>query len=195
MKRKRKSMKRYLPELNEVELNKVYDANKELRDEVYDIEYETGKVYIEDIMYEFKAVGAIQSYSIELAGRSNYINIIDAYKFFDTLLNLSFSFEMKDKYNFVFELAQEGIDLVTARDAVKMHDKVYDMLDNKLDNVLWNIDIQFMSMLENFLNYDEENNRLMFHKYVNQYEAFDEVYIDDDSDSFIAYKDMVKVYK
>jgi len=193
MKRKRKSMKRYLPELNEVELNKVYDANKELRDEVYDIEYETGKVYIEDIMYEFKAVGAIQSYSIELAGRSNYINIIDAYKFFDTLLNLSFSFEMKDKYNFVFELAQEGIDLVTARDAVKMHDKVYDMLDNKLDNVLWNIDIQFMSMLENFLNYDEENNRLMFHKYVNQYEAFDEVYIDDDT--YIAYKDMVKVYK
>jgi hypothetical protein len=188
-------MKRYLNELNEVELNKVYDANKELRDEVYDMEYEAGKVYIDDIMFTFKEAGAIQGYSVELAGRSNYINIIDAYKFFDILLELPLSFEMKDKYKFVFELAQEGLDLVTARDAVKMHDKVYDMLDDKLDNVLWNIDIQFMSMLENFLNYDEENNRLMFHEYVHNHEEFDEVYIDDDSNSFIAYKDMVKVYK
>jgi hypothetical protein len=35
----------------------------------------------------------------------------------------------------------------------------------------------------------------MFHEYVNNHEEFDEVYIDDDSDSFIAFKATVKVYK
>jgi hypothetical protein len=185
-------MKKYLPELSMEELKKVYDVNKELRDIVYDMEYESGKVYIEDIMYEFKDAGAIQSYSIELAGRSNYIKVIDKYKFFDKLLSFKFSNNIKDKNEVVFELAQDGIDLVTARDTVKIHGKVYEMLDDKLDDVLKNVTSHLTSLLTNFLEYNEEN-YIMFDEYVNHHEEFDEVYIKDDT--YIAYKDIVKDYR
>ncbi len=186
-------MKRYLSELSDEELLKVYEVNTELKMLVYDFEYEAINVYIADLFYYLEANNAISNYSIDINSSNNFIVVKDTYEFFDNVISMLINFGLDEANKKIMNEAKDGLQWSIAKDSVELHSTVYDILDDKVDATKDIVVSMVITLIRSFLDLDIDTLKNRFIYYVQNHEVFDTIYVIDDE--FIAYEEVVKNYK
>jgi len=186
-------MKRYLCELRDEELLKVYEVNIGLQQLVYNYEYEAMNQYVANMFHNLQANNAIESYNIDEASSNNFIVVRDTYEFFQNVESMLYNYGIDEPNEALVNDARDGIQWRIARDSVELHSKVYEVLDKTVDDIK---DIVVNKVIKLFLNYLELNDRdleYMFIEYVQNHEVFDNIYVT--SDNYIAYEELLRDYK
>jgi hypothetical protein len=186
-------MKRHLCELRDEELLKVYEVNKGLQQLIYEYEYESVNVYIQDLFYYLKSNNAIENYNIDNNSSNNFIVVKDTYEFFENVISMLINFQLDESNKIIMDEAKDGLQWCIAKDSVDFHSRVYDVLDDKVDATKDIVVSMVKTLLLGFLDLDEETLKTMFIEYVHNHEVFDNIYIT--SDNYIAYEELLKDYE
>jgi hypothetical protein len=186
-------MKRYLTELKDEELLKVYDANKVLQDELYEIEYENVQYHVTEIINHLEAFHAIESFNIDINSNNNFIVVDDAYIFFENVYGMLYNYGIDELNAELIKETQDGMQFCLALDSVEKDSDVYNVLENYVHELRSIVVDKVIKLLLNILELDTETLKTMFIKYVTNYETFDNVYIKDDS--YVAYEEFTREYK
>jgi hypothetical protein len=186
-------MKRYLSELSDEELLKVYEVNTELNmlvsDEVYECEYE----YVRDLLNHLEENDAITNYSVDINSSNNFIVVKDSYEFFQNIESVLYNFGIDEPNEALLEEARDGMQWCIAKDSVELYSQVYEVIDKIIDDIKDTVVKKVLKLLLSFLELDEERFKTTFVEYVRNREVFDTIYVLDDN--YIAYEELVKNYK
>jgi|SRR5699024_4950083 len=171
-------MKKFIEKLSNSELEKVFNNNKKLREQVRDRALDSEHYYISDILRCFQG-NAIRDYSIGI-GRPSYMNVGEVYKFEEGVLKACKDFGIlsdKEEKEFIEKMGefQKEIEAIEEEDG----DNVYDdclVVEDEVEAYLQTIADQIVKMMVGWLEYKYDGEGL--------YEEFLENYLYDMEEDF-----------
>lgn len=199
-------MKKYLTELTNEELKIVFTNNQVIQDNVYENIYETESQYVGEILEIINDGNVFSNYSIDGDYGRSFINVNSKkyYEFFNNLIdairsynflstNLTTYKDVEELHQDLLNKAKKGMDYAIARDDVTYEGEVYDELNEKLEALIDEVVAVLINSFENILKIPNEEDAVeKFITSVRELEYYDEVYILEDSKSYIAYEDITR---
>lgn len=184
--------KKYLKDLNNEELIKVFHANQKLRDDIYDDMIENEMFYIgEQLDYlsdglSHWSIGAYNHNYIKISDPSDFISALDAVEKAIPILidketpKLKYALELSDKYRFSEMYSDEYYELEEELEEVA--EELADIVVGRFTDIL------------NDCSKEEYQIDYFIEFYSNSRLDGDKCYINVDDGDYILYEDMVKVY-
>ena len=181
-------MKKYLDELSEKELKKVYENNSKLRDMVYeslyksnmDLQYQLGLELLNDVKNQ-------KNYRIDDHYASFFLTVVNAYAFIDnldlkTLLDYGVISEEKKK---------EIEDVIEKFENSEQYSDEYNACEEKIETLA---DEVIKAIEKELHTYEEITENDCYDFFLGNIDAYEDFYITENK-NYYAYQDITKCYK
>jgi len=184
--------KKYLKDLNNEELIKVFHANQKLRNDIYEDMVETEMHYISEQLNYLE--DGLRDWSIGIYNR-NYISVSDPDKFIEALDDVERAIPIltdndKSKLKEALELREK------CRNAEMYSDEYYELKDEleEVADELANLVTKRFTQVLDSCNNEEHQIEYFIEFYSDSRLDGDKCYINVDDGDYILYEDTVKVY-